>query len=79
MFPVETKAVIDGVELENAHGESCGGTFLNSFAKSCNSVFAPLGVRIGARRLVATAERFGFNREPMLAGAAPARSPRRRR
>ena len=68
-FPVETKAVIDGVDLENANGESCGGTFVESFAHSCNSVFAPLGVRLGARRLVAAAERFGFNREPPLAGA----------
>ena len=68
-FPVETRAVIDGVELENANGESCGGTFVNSFAHSCNSVFAPLGVRLGARRLVAAAERFGFNAEPSLPGA----------
>src|SRR5919202_1844469 len=26
-FPVETHAIIDGVELENANGEACGGTF----------------------------------------------------
>ena len=25
-FPVETHAIVDGVELENANGESCGGT-----------------------------------------------------
>ena len=74
-FPVETRAVIDGVELENANGEACGGTFANSFAHSCNSVFAPLGVKIGARRLVDTAERYGFNQEPSLAGAAPSTLP----
>ncbi|MEX2194643.1 MAG: penicillin-binding transpeptidase domain-containing protein [Thermoleophilaceae bacterium] len=74
-FPVETKAVIDGVDLENANGESCGGTFENSFAHSCNSVFAPLGIRIGAEKLVATAERYGFNAEPSLAGAAPSTMP----
>ena len=34
----------------------------SSFAESCNSVFAPLGAQLGAKRLVATAERFGFNR-----------------
>src|SRR5205823_2654039 len=56
-FPVETKAVIDGVDLENANGESCGGTFAQSFARSCNSVFAPLGVKVGAKRLVSMAER----------------------
>jgi hypothetical protein len=74
-FPVETKAVIDGVDLENANGESCGGTFVQSFAHSCNSVFAPLGVRLGAERLVEAAERFGFNREPGLAGARPSTIP----
>src|SRR5829696_2554633 len=50
-FPFQTAAVIDGVELENANGESCGGTFTDSFAHSCNSVFGPLGVRIGAERI----------------------------
>ena len=75
-FPVSTHAVIDGVNLENANRESCGGTFENSFVHSCNSVFAPLGVRIGAERLVAMAERFGFNRKPPLAGAAPSTLPK---
>lgn len=74
-FPVETKAVIDGVDLENANGESCGGTFAQSFADSCNSVFAPLGVRIGAKRLVEEAERFGWNATPPLAGALPSTIP----
>jgi cell division protein FtsI/penicillin-binding protein 2 len=74
-FPVETKAVIDGVDLENANGESCGGTFTQSFAHSCNSVFAPLGVRIGAKRLVAEAERLGWNRKPSIPGALPSTIP----
>jgi penicillin-binding protein A len=74
-FPVETRAVIDGVDLENANQESCGGTFINSFAHSCNSVFGPLGVRLGAKRLVETAERFGFNRDPRVAGAQPSTIP----
>jgi hypothetical protein len=74
-FPVSTHALIDGARLENANGESCGGTFENSFVHSCNSVFAPLGVRIGAGRLVAMAERFGFNRKPPLEGAAPSTLP----
>ena len=75
-FPVSTHAVIDGVNLENANRESCGGTFENSFVHSCNSVFAPLGVRIGAKRLVSMAERFGFNRRPPLAGASPSTLPK---
>ena len=74
-FPVETKAVIDGVDLENANGESCGGTLTTSFAKSCNSVFAPLGVRVGAKRLVEQAERFGWNTTPTIAGALPSTIP----
>jgi hypothetical protein len=68
-FPVQTAATIDGVELENANGESCGGDFADSFAHSCNSVFAPLGVEIGAKRLVETAERYGWNEDPGIPGA----------
>ncbi|MDQ3587180.1 MAG: penicillin-binding transpeptidase domain-containing protein [Actinomycetota bacterium] len=67
-YPVQTGATIDGVSLENANGESCGGTFRQSFAHSCNSVFAPLGVRVGAERLVRTAERYGWNGKPVVDG-----------
>jgi peptidoglycan glycosyltransferase len=74
-YPVQTAAVLEGVELENANGEACGGPLSVAFAESCNSVFAPLGARIGARRLVATAERFGFNRDPGLLGAARSTLP----
>ena len=74
-FPVQTKAIIDGVGLENANGESCGGSFANAFAQSCNSVFAPLGVKLGAKRLVAAAQAFGFNQRPTIRGAAPSTIP----
>jgi penicillin-binding protein A len=74
-FPVSTAATIDGVELENANGESCGGTFRNSFAHSCNSVFAPLGVEIGAEALVDAAERFGWNGDPAVVGEVPSTLP----
>jgi penicillin-binding protein A len=74
-YPVQTSAVLEGVELENANGEYCGGTLVVSFAKSCNSVFAPLGVQLGAKRLVSVAERYGFNREPDIAGAAMSTIP----
>lgn len=60
-FPYESRAVLSGVPLSNAGGEVCGGTLVQAFAVSCNSVFAPLGVQLGPQRLVATAERFGFN------------------
>jgi cell division protein FtsI/penicillin-binding protein 2 len=74
-FPVQTAATLEGVKLQNANGESCGGTLIQSFAHSCNSVFAPLGAELGARRLVATAERFGFNEDPRLTGAAGSTIP----
>jgi hypothetical protein len=74
-FPVSTSATLEGVELQNANGESCGGSLEASFAESCNSVFAPLGAKLGARRLVATAERFGFNEDPSLAGEARSTIP----
>jgi peptidoglycan glycosyltransferase len=74
-FPVQTHATIDGVELENANGESCGGSFEASFAHSCNSVFAPLGVKVGAGPLVAAAKRYGFNASPSLPGEAASRLP----
>ena len=74
-FPVETAATIDGVELENANGESCGGDFANSFAHSCNSVFAPLGVEVGAERLGDVAERYGWNEPPDIPGALPSTIP----
>ncbi len=47
----------------------CGGTLLNAFAVSCNSVFAPLGVKVGAKRFLQTAERFGFNHPSSIPGA----------
>jgi penicillin-binding protein A len=75
VFPISTSATIEGYTLQNANGEACGGTFLNAFAVSCNSVFAPLGVKLGARRLVSMAERFGFNRSPTIAGAAESEIP----
>jgi penicillin-binding protein A len=74
-FPVETEAVIDGVELQNANGEACGGTFRNSFAHSCNSVFAPLGLRIEAGPLVETAERYGWNARATIPGEVPSTLP----
>ena len=63
------------MKLENANGEYCGGTLAHAFAVSCNSVFAPLGAKLGATRLVAIAERFGFNQAPDIAGAATSSIP----
>ena len=75
VFPVASAAVIDGYTLHNANGEVCGGTFLNAFAVSCNSVFAPLGAKVGARRFVDVAQRFGFDQDPSIPGAAESQIP----
>jgi penicillin-binding protein A len=75
VFPYATFATLDGVKLSNANGEECGGSLELAFAVSCNSVFTPLGVKLGAQRLVATAERFGFNHEPGIVGAAESTLP----
>jgi peptidoglycan glycosyltransferase len=74
-YAVETQATLEGVRLQNANGESCGGTLVQSFANSCNSVFAPLGARLGAKGLVDVAERFGFNHPPAIEGAAESTIP----
>ena len=74
-FPVRSAATLEGVQLRNAGDEQCGGTLTESFAHSCNSVFAPLGARLGAKRLVAYAQRFGFNEKLRIAGFEPGSIP----
>jgi hypothetical protein len=69
-YPVQTSATLEGVELDNNDGEYCGGSLVESFAHSCNSVFAPLGADVGAEKLVQTARRFGFDQDPGIPGAA---------
>jgi cell division protein FtsI/penicillin-binding protein 2 len=65
-FPVETSTVAGGREIANAYDESCGGDLVASFAHSCNTVFAPLGVRVGGEKLVEEAEQYGFNSPPTI-------------
>ena len=67
-FPVEVSNTDIGREIANSHDSPCGGTFTQTFADSCNTVFAPLGVELGAEKLVETAELFGFNSPPSLLG-----------
>jgi len=75
VFPYATYATLDGVKLSNANGEECGGTLELAFAVSCNSVFAPLGAKLGSAKLVAAAEAYGFNHDPGIAGAAESTLP----
>jgi peptidoglycan glycosyltransferase len=74
-YPVRSAATLSGVLLRNASNEQCGGSLTASFAKSCNSVFGPLGARLGARKLVRTAEAFGFNSTPKVPAAKPSTIP----
>ncbi|MGZ6706886.1 MAG: penicillin-binding transpeptidase domain-containing protein [Solirubrobacteraceae bacterium] len=74
-FPVRSAATLSGVLLRNASNEQCGGSLTSSFANSCNSVFAPLGAKLGAERLVRTAEAFGFNETPKVPAAKPSTIP----
>jgi peptidoglycan glycosyltransferase len=74
-FPFSSYALIDGVKLQNANGEVCGGDVAEGFVESCNSVYAPLGVRVGAEKLVSMAERFGWNSPPPFPGARPSTLP----
>jgi cell division protein FtsI/penicillin-binding protein 2 len=60
-FEISNGVNVGGRFLNNANGEYCGGTFRESFAESCNAVFAPLGPAVGNDKLVETAEAFGFN------------------
>ena len=65
-FEISDGINVGGRFLNNANGEFCGGTFRESFAESCNAVFAPLGPAVGNDKLVETAEAFGFNSPPTL-------------
>jgi peptidoglycan glycosyltransferase len=65
-FEISNGVNVGGRFIENANGEYCGGTFRESFAHSCNAVFAPLGPEIGNDRMVEVAEQYGFNSPPTL-------------
>ena len=75
VYPVRTSATLSGVTLRNAGDESCGGSLTQSFAHSCNSVFAPLGAKVGRKRMLAAAERFGFNTRPRVPYAVTSQFP----
>jgi peptidoglycan glycosyltransferase len=70
-YPILTYATLSGVKLSNASGEACGGSLTEAFTVSCNSVFAPLGAKLGARRLVGMARAFGFDQQPKIPAARP--------
>ena len=54
--------------LENYGGTPCGGAptapLREAFARSCNTAFVQLGIRLGAEKLRSTADAFGFDSPP---------------
>jgi penicillin-binding protein A len=74
-YPFMSGIELSGFRISNAGGEVCGGTLGEAFAESCNSVFAPLGAKLGEAKLVAAAQRFGFNRISPIPGAAQSTIP----
>jgi peptidoglycan glycosyltransferase len=70
-YPYARYALLDGFRLHNFQHESCGGTLIEAFAVSCNSVFAPLADTVGASKLVAMADAFGFNHPATIAYPVP--------
>ncbi|MGI8985154.1 MAG: peptidoglycan D,D-transpeptidase FtsI family protein [Acidimicrobiales bacterium] len=55
-----------GQTLANFGGGSCGGPLSEALRVSCNTAFAQLGLDLGAQRLSAGAEAFGFNKAPPI-------------
>jgi penicillin-binding protein A len=76
-YPYEKYVVLNGWRLRNFHHELCGGSLVQAFADSCNSVFAPVADEVGAKGLVAMANAFGFNEEPTIAYPAPESTTRK--
>ncbi|MEU5869562.1 penicillin-binding transpeptidase domain-containing protein [Nonomuraea sp. NPDC047529] len=62
-------ATVGGLKIRNSEKEEFGSlSFLDSFAHSCNTTFAPLAEqRLGADKLLKTAEGVGFN-QPLNIG-----------
>ncbi len=55
-----------GQTLQNFGGGSCGGPLPEAMRVSCNTAFAQLGLDLGAQKLSAGADAFGFNKEPPI-------------
>lgn len=69
------------VAINNFSGGACPGgatlTLADALRVSCNTVFARLGVQLGAEALIQTAQRLGFNREiPYVLPVVESRIPK---
>ncbi len=52
--------------LRNFGGSACGGALPEILRVSCNTSFAQMGLDMGAQRLAAGANQFGFNKVPPI-------------
>lgn len=62
--PKTMKLPQTNIELPNDNGADCGGaksTITHALDISCNTAFANIGLTLGAEKLQAQAEKFGFN------------------
>jgi cell division protein FtsI/penicillin-binding protein 2 len=66
-FPALRNTLVGGFKLRNFHGELCGGTLVDAYALSCNTVFGPLADKVGGGPLYQLATSLGFNRKPSIA------------
>jgi penicillin-binding protein A len=52
--------------FHNFDGESCGGGIAHDLAVSCDTAYAQIGLKLGARNLYEEASSFGFNKQPPI-------------
>jgi peptidoglycan glycosyltransferase len=68
VYPVLTELPLpQSVEpLRNFGGSACGGALPEILRVSCNTSFAQMGLDLGAQRLAAVTNQFGFNKVPPI-------------
>jgi len=67
-----------GLPIRNFGGSTCGGDLLLALQRSCNATFGEIGAEwLGPDAMIRTAEKFGFNADPVidLPDAARSRFP----
>ena len=52
--------------MQNFGGEVCGGNLAEVLAKSCDTAYGKIGIKLGANRLAAEAKSFGLNSPPPI-------------
>jgi len=68
VYPTLTELVLpqSSEPLRNFGGSSCGGPLPEILRVSCNTAFAQMGMDIGAQRMAAGTNQFGFNKVPPI-------------